>query len=176
MELSIGIVFFVFFAFRLLSPVISSRNERKLKNMGAVEYGKKNSTILVAGHILYYVACMTEGFTQGAFYADTVAITGLLIYVFSIIVLYYVIYALRHVWTVKLIVAPQAYHTINVSLLFRYVRHPNYYLNIIPELIGTGLIFHAWYTLTLGFALYLVPLIIRIVQEERVMKEHFKAY
>ncbi len=86
------------------------------------------------------------------------------------------IWSLRHIWTVKLIIAPKEVHTLNVSPLFRIVRHPNYILNILPELIGTAMVFHAWYTLAIGGALYLIPLIIRIVQEEKIMKQHFKNY
>jgi isoprenylcysteine carboxyl methyltransferase (ICMT) family protein YpbQ len=172
----VGVVFFTFFTLRIFTPVISSRNERKLRKMRAVEFGKKNSAVLIAGHVLYYFTCIVEGFNKGAFFADATAYAGLGIYVFSIVILYYVIYSLRHVWTVKLIVAPKGYHTINDSFLFKYVRHPNYYLNIIPELIGTALVFHAWYSLAIGFTLYLIPLVIRIVQEERVMKEHFETY
>lgn len=147
----VGVIFFTFFTLRLFSPVISSRNERKLRKVGAVEFGKKNSAVLIAGHVLYYFACIVEGFNKGAFFADALAYAGLAIYVFSIIILYYVIYSLRPIWTVKLIVAPKEYHTINASFLFRFVRHPNYYLNIIPELIGTALVFHAWYSLAIGF-------------------------
>jgi isoprenylcysteine carboxyl methyltransferase (ICMT) family protein YpbQ len=179
MALTSGFVlytFYVVFAFRLLTVIISARRERRLKNIGAVEYGKGNSAILVAAHVLYYIACMFEGFGKGAFFTDAVSIAGLVVYVFSIAVLYYVIWSLRHIWTVKLIIAPKEYHTLNVSPLFRLVRHPNYFLNIVPELIGTALVFHAWYTLAIGGTLYLIPLVIRITQEEKVMKQHFKAY
>lgn len=60
--------------------------------------------------------------------------------------------------------------------LFRFVRHPNYYLNIIPELIGFALTLHAFWTLAIGLPLYLVPLVIRIRQEEGTMRAHFPEY
>lgn len=47
--------------------------------------------------------------------------------------------------TVKLIFADK--HILNTNWLFKHVKHPNYFLNVIPELIGVTLVFHAWYTL-----------------------------
>ena len=63
-----------------------------------------------------------------------------------------------------------------VNSIFKYFRHPNYFLNIIPELVSISLICQAWITLAIGLPVYLIPLTIRIVQEEKVMKLHFKDY
>lgn len=169
-------LFYVFFVLRFFTVLLSGFNERRLKKSGAAEYGSQNSKLLILGHFAYYAAALFEGYTGGAFYSGTVTTVGVIIYSVSILLLGYVIYALRHVWTVKLIIAPQGLHKINKSFLFRYVRHPNYYLNVIPELIGIALVFHAWYTLAIGFPLYLIPLIIRIKQEEKIMKAHFADY
>jgi isoprenylcysteine carboxyl methyltransferase (ICMT) family protein YpbQ len=145
--------------------------------MDAVEYGKPNSALLIIAHFVYYFACVFEGTIQEAeFGNDLISHIGLGLYVFSVLMLYYVIIALRHIWTVKLIIAPREYHTLNKSPLFRYIKHPNYYLNIIPELIGIALFFHAWITLVVGFSIYLIPLIKRIKQEEAIMKKMFKDY
>jgi isoprenylcysteine carboxyl methyltransferase (ICMT) family protein YpbQ len=81
---------------------------------------------------------------------------------------------LKGLWTVKLIIASD--HTLNQSALFRWVRHPNYFLNIIPELVGLALIMGAWLVLVGGLPLYLLVLRRRIVQEEQVMHEHFPHY
>ena len=74
----------------------------------------------------------------------------------------------------KLMIAPE--QKINKSSIFKYFRHPNYFLNIIPELISIALICQAWFTLFVGLPLYLIPLAIRIVQEEKLMKTHFSNY
>lgn len=168
--------FYFIFLVRLFSIFISAKNEKALKRKGAKEYGKSNSLALVIFHFIFYGAALTEGSSKGAFFMDPVSVSGLIIYTLSILVLYYVIYQIRHVWTVKLIIAPKDFHVINTSFLFKYIRHPNYFLNIIPELIGICMIFHAWYTLFIGLPIYLVPLIIRITQEERLMKTIFKDY
>jgi isoprenylcysteine carboxyl methyltransferase (ICMT) family protein YpbQ len=169
-------IFFTFLTLRLITIFISAANEKRIKQQGAVEYGKTNSLALLIAHFAFYFACVFEGSDRGAFFYDSTAYLGLGVYVFAILVLYYVIYSIRHVWTVKLIIAPQELHTINKSPLFKFVRHPNYYLNIIPELIGLALFFHAWITLVVGIILYLIPLVIRIRQEEAIMKEKFTDY
>ena len=78
------------------------------------------------------------------------------------------IYKLRDVWTVKLYIVPN--QRIERSFLFRSTRHPNYYLNIMPELVGVALLCNAWTTLCIGFPVYLCLLIVRIRQEEVAMK------
>lgn len=176
MNTIITTVFFFAVIARFISVAISGSNERKLKKIGAIEYGKKNSLFLVLAHTLYYVAAVTEGALRGAFFYDAVSYIGAAVFVISIIMLYYVIYSIRHVWTVKLIIAPIEHHTINKSPLFRLVKHPNYYLNIIPELIGYALFFHAWVTLIGGLLLYLIPLVNRIKEEEKIMKSSFTDY
>jgi isoprenylcysteine carboxyl methyltransferase (ICMT) family protein YpbQ len=60
--------------------------------------------------------------------------------------------------------------------LFRYTKHPNYFLNVIPELIAIALICQAWWVLALGFPLYLIPLVVRIYQEENVMSQQVEGY
>jgi isoprenylcysteine carboxyl methyltransferase (ICMT) family protein YpbQ len=176
MQHYLPIVFYSFLFFRLLTVYISAKNEKRLKKIGAIEFGKKNSQWLIIAHFSYYLCCFVEGYVKGAFFKDGLTFIGVVIFVCAILVLFYVIYSIKHIWTVKLLVAPKAYHTINRNFLFKYVKHPNYFLNIIPELIGLSFIFHSWYSLFIGMPVYLVPLIIRIQQEEKVMKKYFTEY
>ena len=67
-------------------------------------------------------------------------------------------------------------HVSNHSALFRWVRHPNYFLNIIPELCGLALVMGAWMVLVLGLPVYLLVLRRRILEEEQVMRQHFPGY
>ncbi|RFM25798.1 isoprenylcysteine carboxyl methyltransferase family protein [Deminuibacter soli] len=169
-------IFYLLFACRFISLFISIANEKRLKKMGATEYGASNSALLTVAHLAFYGCCIWEGYAGGAFFSDNLTLAGTIVYAFSILMLYVVIYAIRHVWTVKLLIAPRAYHTINTGFLFRTVKHPNYFLNILPELVGVAFIFHAWYVLIIGLPVYLVPLCIRIKQEEQVMKQQFADY
>ena len=89
------------------------------------------------------------------------------------LMLVWIVRLLGPVWTVKIMIAQN--HPISRHALFRTVRHPNYLLNILPELVGYAVIFHAWWTLLVGLPVYLVVLIVRIAQEERAMKGLFGA-
>jgi isoprenylcysteine carboxyl methyltransferase (ICMT) family protein YpbQ len=170
------ILFFILFALRLSTIFISAHNEKKLKRLGASEYGQNNSKLLVAAHFVFYISCVAEKSYSGNDTDSDFFQAGIALYAFSIIMLFYVIYSIRHIWTVKLIIAPKDIHNINKGIIFRLIRHPNYHLNIIPELIAVGIIFQAWYTLFIGFPLYMIPLFKRIVQEEKVMKTTFEDY
>nr|WP_281384678.1 isoprenylcysteine carboxylmethyltransferase family protein [Nitrospirillum iridis] len=105
---------------------------------------------------------------------DAVSGFGFAIYLFGAVMLLVVVRLLGRLWTVKLLIARD--HQLVAHPLFRLVRHPNYFLNILPELVGFALTLHAYYTLAIGLAVYLVPLTIRIRQEERAMRETFAAY
>ena len=160
--------FICFFVLRLISLAVSIRNEKCLLKNGAKQYGKNNSLLLTLAHIAYYFGALYEAYIKGVDF-NTLSMAGVGVMAFAYGMLFYVIYKLRDVWTVKLYIAPN--HRIERSFLFRSVRHPNYYLNIIPELIGVALLCNAWTTLCIGFPLYLCLLIVRIRQEEAAMKE-----
>lgn len=161
------IIFSAFLLLRLVSLSISIKNEKRLKRVGAVQYGKLNSLLLTLAHVAYYFSSLYEAYISGVSF-NRYSVIGTVVIAFSYIMLFYVIYKLRDVWTVKLYIAPA--HRIETSFLFRVVRHPNYFLNIIPELIGIGLLCNSWYTMMIGLPLYCCLLAVRIVQEEQVMK------
>lgn len=164
---------------RLTTLAISIRHERALKADGAVEIGAGNSTFLALTHVAYYVAAIVEGSWRGTA-ADGVAAydgvtwAGLALYAFGMVMLLLVIRILGRFWTVKLLIARD--HELVTHPLFRRIRHPNYFLNILPELVGFALALHAWWTLVIGLILYAVPLIIRIRQEEAAMAAKFERY
>ena len=158
---------------RVGSVAVSKRNAKALKAHGAMEYGQSTSHLLAAAHTLFYGGALAEGLwrhTQPTRWTTV----GLLLYSMSIMALLLVWRELRGLWTIKLIIASD--HRLNQSALFRWVRHPNYFLNIIPELVGLALIMGAWIVLVVGLPLYLLVLRRRIVQEEQVMREHFPHY
>ncbi|KXB76538.1 isoprenylcysteine carboxyl methyltransferase family protein [Prevotella amnii] len=161
------IIFASFFVLRLFSLAFSIRNEKRLIKCGATQYGKRNSLLLTLAHIAYYFGALYEGYTSNMEF-DRTSVIGVAVMAFAYIMLFYVIYKLSDVWTVKLYIVPN--HRIDRSFLFRTVRHPNYFLNIIPELVGVALLCHAWTTLCVGLPLYGYLLIVRIRQEERAMR------
>lgn len=168
--LVVNILFILFFAVRLFSLKISIQNEKRLIEKQAVQYGKKNSILLSIAHIVFYFSAIYEANTN-AYAFDNIAVAGFVVLFLAYLALFWVIKALGEIWTVKLYILPE--HKINTAFLFRVIRHPNYFLNIIPELIGLGLMCHAWYTLTFILPVYLIILSVRIFQEEKVMKTLF---
>jgi isoprenylcysteine carboxyl methyltransferase (ICMT) family protein YpbQ len=169
-------VIFIAFAvlFRIATLVVSVRHERRLVAEGAVEIGAGNSRALALAHAAVYLAAIAEYFLSSAYTLDTIAMAGLALYAFGATMLIIVIATLGRLWTVKLYIASD--HVLVKSPLFRWFRHPNYFLNILPELIGFTLALHAFAALIIGLPLYLVPLRIRISQEEAAMRAKFASY
>jgi isoprenylcysteine carboxyl methyltransferase (ICMT) family protein YpbQ len=171
---SVIIVFIVAaFAYRFAMLAVSIRNEKRLRAEGATEYGAAVSRWLAIAHVAFYLAATAEGLVRDA-PLDAVGIVGLAIYLFGAVMLLVVSRLLGRVWTVKLMIARD--HHLVTHPLFRIVRHPNYFLNILPELIGYALTLHAFITLVVGLVVYAVPLTLRIRQEEQIMRETFAAY
>ncbi|MGJ4956915.1 isoprenylcysteine carboxyl methyltransferase family protein [Bradyrhizobium sp. HKCCYLRH2015] len=161
------------FAYRFAMLGISIRNEKRLRAEGAVEYGASVSRWLAIAHVAFYLAATAEGLVRDA-PLDAVSIIGFMIYLFGAAMLLVVSQLLGRLWTVKLMLARD--HALVTHPLFRIVRHPNYFLNILPELIGYALTLHAYLTLVAGLIIYAVPLTLRIRQEEKIMREQFAAY
>lgn len=173
--MSAGIILFTVYAIILrgLSFAISIRNERRLRREGAVEYGKGGTLLLTGVSLLFAAGAFIEGALRQV-QIDGVAVTGVVIHAFSMVVLFYVIYELRDVWTLRILIARG--HRLVTSWLFRTVKHPNYFLNLIPEFIGLTLVFKAWITAAVMFPVLLVAIAIRIAQEEAAMREAFAGY
>ncbi|MEE3626375.1 isoprenylcysteine carboxylmethyltransferase family protein [Nitrospirillum sp. BR 11752] len=160
-------------AYRFALLAVSIRHEKALRADGAVEHGARNTLALTIAHIAFYLSATVEGLVR-AEPIDAVSGFGFAIYLFGAVMLLVVVRLLGRLWTVKLLIARD--HQLVTHPLFRLVRHPNYFLNILPELVGFALTLHAYYTLVIGLAVYLVPLTLRIRQEERAMRETFAAY
>jgi isoprenylcysteine carboxyl methyltransferase (ICMT) family protein YpbQ len=173
MSTAIAIVFVIFFCVRLLTLFISIKNEKRLKQASAQEYGQLNSIVLAILHIVFYLSAFTEGYINCVQF-DQITILGIVIYVLSMIAIFYVIYQLSPIWTVKLILAKN--HPLNKGFLFRYTRHPNYFLNILPELIGLAVVMKSYIVFLILFPIYLVSLGVRIIQEEKLMRSKFLDY
>ena len=94
---------------------------------------------------------------------------GLGLLIFAMFMLYVVTKLLGEIWTVKLMLVKN--HQFVDHWLFRYVKHPNYFLNIIPELIGLALLCHALLSFCILFPFYIIVLYNRIKEEEQLLRE-----
>ncbi len=164
----IYLFFLIFASIRLLFLRYSIKNEKAILANGGREYGAKVSFLLAIVHTIIYFSAFFEGIVRKVS-LDTVSMIGLLLIGFSYSVLVYIIHLLGKLWTVKLMVASD--HVYVDHWLFKKIEHPNYFLNIIPELIGIILFFHAWLTGIIGLPIYMVILMLRIREENEVNKQ-----
>lgn len=168
MQYAIELIVLAVFILRLFFLRISKRNEKFILQNGGREYGAKNSKNLTILHIVFYLSCFAESIFLGAKF-DAQSLVGALLVAFSMIMLYVVIRLLEGIWTVKLMIAKD--HKFNDHWLFRAVKHPNYFLNIVPELIGLGLLCHAFYSMAAILPFYAFVLYKRIEEENRLISE-----
>ena len=156
------------FLLRLFFLSISIKNEKRILAEGGKEYGVANTKLLTISHILFYAACLIEAVIKNVAF-DTLSALGLIFLIFSMAMLYLVILLLGPIWTVKLMLVKN--HRFVDHWLFQTVKHPNYFLNILPELIGLALLCHATYSFCLLFPLYVLILYRRIREENRLLQE-----
>lgn len=167
------IFFIVAVLLRLASVFISKRNELRLRSGSVEEYGPWNSRLIAVLHTAFYLAAFLEGGWREA-QVDSLTWLGFVLYGCAMLALLYVIRELGSFWTIKVLIAED--HIFRQSWLFQTFRHPNYYLNIIPELFALALIMKAWLTLVILYPIYLAALASRIRIEEAAMRQRFSAY
>ena len=167
--MTINIVIFVAVSlFRLVFLRKSSQNEQDILAKGGMEYGVKNSNIMKDLHMLFYAVCFLELLLKKPAF-DLVSLLGAVLLLFSMFMLYLVAKLLGPVWTIKLMLVKD--HKFVDHWLFRNVKHPNYFLNVVPELVGLALLSNAYFALFILFPLYCITLYVRIKEEEQLLKE-----
>ncbi|MBW9113868.1 DUF1295 domain-containing protein [Rhizobium cauense] len=138
------------FAVRFVSLAVSTVNEIRLRALGSREIGRANTITLALSHAAYYVLATVEWLQN-----DTPVVTWIwhkcAAVLLSMVELVFVIRSLGYIWTVKLLIAPDHPHI--KSGLYRISRHPNYFLNVLPELVGFAVALNSFWTLILGLPL-----------------------
>lgn len=146
---------------------VSKQNEARIVADGGREYGAFNSKLMAIVHVLIYFCALGE-----FYYLDRsvnlLTFIGMGLVVFSMYMLYMVSRLLSPIWTVKLMVAKN--HQYVDHWLFRNINHPNYFLNIVPELVGIILVCQAWYTALLLLPIYAIIMYIRIIEENKIIE------
>jgi isoprenylcysteine carboxyl methyltransferase (ICMT) family protein YpbQ len=161
-------------AFRLWTLHVASTNEKRLKMDGAMEYGLGSTLAVWISTGAIYAGALIEADTFRHTQFDRLAAVGLAIYIFSALALLWVMHTLGPFWSGKVLIAPG--HKLVVHPIFRAIKHPNYFLNMIPELVGFSIMLHAFLTLAIGLPIFLISLLFRIRVEEQVLKQKFEAY
>ncbi|WP_313800549.1 isoprenylcysteine carboxylmethyltransferase family protein [Cytobacillus sp.] len=162
---------FIIFVFLLIGQrgielLLAKRNEHRMKQKGAIEFGQSHYPFIVAVHSIFFVSLIIEW----------VLVPGDLspywpIFLSLFLIAQYgrlwVLMSLGTYWNTKIIVLPEA--DIVKKGPYRYVKHPNYIIVMI-ELIVIPLLFQAYWTAILFPILNAAVLCIRIPAEERALK------
>lgn len=162
---------FIIFVFLLIGQrvfelLLAKRNEHRMKQKGAIEFGQSHYPIIVAVHFLFFVSLIIEWALVHSNLSPywPIFLTLFLIAQYGRI---WVLVSLGTFWNTKIIVLPEA--DIIKKGLYRYVKHPNYIIVAI-ELIVIPLLFQAYWTAILFTILNALVLCIRIPAEERALK------
>lgn len=163
---------------RLSELLLSNSNESWLKeNFQAVEVDPRESFKMKTFHSLWFFSLFIEANFKQTFQP---LMLSLIIYVCLIICLtirLHTIEKLKRFWTIKVYAIKN--HLITTDGLYKYLRHPNYFV-VVLEFLLIPLLFKAYFTMIIFSVLNLFVLKQRINLEEVVLMkqekyiQHFK--
>ena len=148
---------------RLSELVISSRNEKYLKSIGAIEIDEGGFKYIFLLHLLFFVSVISE-FIMLERGINKFWFILIILFLISQFLRYWAITSLGRRWTTKVLVLKGS-NLVNTGP-YRYFRHPNY-LAVITEIAVIPLIFNCYYTALIFSILNIVLLSRRIKIENR---------
>ncbi len=152
----------LFIVQRLSELVVARKNEKWLRQNGAVEYGQKHYPFIVLLHTFFILSLIIEYNERTD---PNIDILFLVIFVFLISMKIWVISSLGKFWNTKIF---RVSGTPPVRKgLYKFIRHPNYII-VVLEFIVVPFVFHLYYTALIFSILNAFILRLRIREEERV--------
>jgi methyltransferase len=153
---------------RLLELAYSRSNERRLRAMGAVEFGARHYPLMVGLHTLWLASTLVEGLQRGP---QIPAWWPVPLVAFLVVqpLRYWAIVSLGTNWNTRVLVVPGG--KVVRRGPYRYLSHPNYVVVAI-EILTFPLIFGAWITAIVFSLLNAALLLVRIRTENRALEEH----
>lgn len=153
---------------RLAELVHAKRNARLAFARGGREYGASHYPLIVALHVSWFIAWITEHVLRGGvlmqpwwLFVGVIAVAQ--------VMRYWTIATLGPAWNTRIIIVPGAERV--TAGPFRYVSHPNYIIVLI-EFFVIPLFVGAYLTAIIATTLnYLILTRIRIPAEERAVDE-----
>jgi methyltransferase len=146
------------FAPMLVEALLSRRNERALREMGAVEPAGDVYSVMQVAYPALFLAILGEGLYRDA-PRDTLAAAGFTIFVASKLLKYWAVMTLGVRWTFRVLVPDGPY---------QLMRHPNY-VAVLGEFAGAALLVHAFVTGTIALLSFGALIRARIHIEERAL-------
>ncbi|MGG0277897.1 isoprenylcysteine carboxyl methyltransferase family protein [Bacillus rhizoplanae] len=161
------IVFILIVMQRLIELAVAKRNERYMKQKGALEFGKAHYKYIVLLHTSFLISIFLE---VTIFHRQLSPIWYILLTFLFLTQLLRVwtITSLGSYWNTKIIVLPNA--SVTTKGPYKFIRHPNYMI-VILEILLIPLLFQAYITAVVFSFLNLAVLSIRIREEEKALIE-----
>jgi methyltransferase len=134
-----GVMAVCVFVPMVIETAISSRNERVLRTLGAIEPGNDVYRAMAIVYPGAFVAMIAEGVVRGTD-PDGWFTAGLALFAIAKALKYWAIASLGPRWTFRVLVPPGSARTVRGP--YRWLAHPNY-LAVAGELAGVALAMHA---------------------------------
>ncbi|MFS0690946.1 isoprenylcysteine carboxylmethyltransferase family protein [Sporosarcina sp. 179-K 8C2 HS] len=163
----IGIVLSIIILQRIIELFIAKRNEKWMKSQGAFEAGSSHYPYMVAMHIFFFIALITEVLF---FQRQLSAIwpIWLAIFLAAQLLRIWCLTSLGKFWNTKIIVLPNA-HVVRKGP-YKWLRHPNYMI-VATELLVLPLLFNAFITAVVFSLLNIWMMSVRIPTEEQALRK-----
>ena len=157
------IIFIFFLAIqRILELRLAKKNEKIVREEGAVEYDNEGYKYIVYMHICFFISLLLEKYLLSRGF-NTLSLLFFIIFVITQLLRYWAITSLGKYWNTKILVVP------NAELVergpYKYLRHPNY-IAVITEIAVIPLIFSCYITCIIFSILNFLTLLRRIRIEE----------
>jgi methyltransferase len=129
----------IVFAVMILETLLSARNDRGLRALGAVEPQDDVYPWMQFAYPGSFVAMFAEGALRGVTW-DAMTAAGIAVFVAAKAIKYWAIVTLGPRWTFRVLVPPGSVQTARGP--YRWLRHPNY-VGVEGEIVGVALAMHA---------------------------------
>ena len=148
---------------RVIELVYSTHNEKWLRKMGAVEYGREHYPFMVLLHVSFLCSLIAEYLVAGnTGYSSILLVLYFILLAFK----FWVLWSLGRYWNTRILRIPGG--QLVATGPYRFVKHPNYII-VICEIALIPLAFHLYITAIVFSILNLVMLYVRIKAENRAL-------
>ncbi|MEH7229359.1 isoprenylcysteine carboxyl methyltransferase family protein [Bacillus safensis] len=153
---------------RLIEMLVAKKNEKKVKVIGAIEFGASHYPYMIAMHAGFFLSLMVE--VWGLNRPPSRYFLVLLVFLLATqVIRYWALCSLGTYWNTKILVVPNAMMVKKGP--YRWLKHPNYVVVAI-ELMLIPLLFNAYFTAILFSCLNAWMMAVRIQTEEKALNQY----
>src|SRR5699024_444785 len=151
---------------RLAELWIARRNEKNMKNRGALEFGQKHHKWFIVTHIAFFVAIILE-MKLPCHMATNINPFFMTLFLATQVLRIWCITSLGMYWNTKIIILPD--RTLVKKGPYKYIAHPNYII-VGVELCVIPLLFGTFVTALIFPLIHILLLTVRIPIENKALK------